>query len=106
MNGQELHREQFQDCFSYVLQVPASWPARRSWEVGGAPWKMLTGPSPQSDTLLSNLTVRETLNYTALLAIRRGSQSFFQKKVGASLWPHTPSSLHLPIPPHQSSLRV
>lgn len=106
VNGQELHREQFQDCFSYVLQVPASWPARRSWEVGGAPWKMLTGPSPQSDTLLSNLTVRETLNYTALLAIRRGSQSFFQKKVGASLWPHTPSSLHLPIPPHQSSLRV
>lgn len=56
VNGQELHREQFQDCFSYVLQ---------------------------SDTLLSNLTVRETLNYTALLAIRRGSQSFFQKKVEA-----------------------
>ncbi|XP_025116729.2 ATP-binding cassette sub-family G member 5 isoform X4 [Bubalus bubalis] len=56
VNGQELHREQFQDCFSYVLQ---------------------------SDTLLSNLTVRETLNYTALLAIRHGSQSFFQKKVEA-----------------------
>ncbi|OWK10554.1 ABCG5, partial [Cervus elaphus hippelaphus] len=56
VNGQELRREQFQDCFSYVLQ---------------------------SDTLLSNLTVRETLNYTALLAIRRGSQGFFQKKVEA-----------------------
>ncbi|KAB0363234.1 hypothetical protein FD754_007390 [Muntiacus muntjak] len=56
VNGQELRREQFQDCFSYVLQ---------------------------SDTLLSNLTVRETLNYTALLAIRHGSQGFFQKKVEA-----------------------
>ena len=52
---------------------------------GGPPRKMLTGPSLQSDTLLSNLTVRETLNYTALLAIRRGSQGFFQKKVGTAL---------------------
>lgn len=85
VNGQELRREQFQDCFSYVLQVPGSWPARRSWEGGGPPRKMLTGPSLQSDTLLSNLTVRETLNYTALLAIRRGSQGFFQKKVGTAL---------------------
>lgn len=87
-----------------ILARPQELGGGGGW--GGAPWKMLTGPSPQSDTLLSNLTVRETLNYTALLAIRRGSQSFFQKKVGASLWPHTPSSLHLPVPPHQSSLRV
>uniref|UniRef100_A0A2K6GL49 ATP binding cassette subfamily G member 5 n=1 Tax=Propithecus coquereli TaxID=379532 RepID=A0A2K6GL49_PROCO len=56
VNGQELRREQFQDCFSYVQQ---------------------------SDTLLSNLTVRETLHYTALLAIRQGSPGFFQKKVEA-----------------------
>ncbi|XP_032095329.1 ATP-binding cassette sub-family G member 5 isoform X1 [Sapajus apella] len=56
VNGQELRRDQFQDCFSYVLQ---------------------------SDTLLSSLTVRETLRYTALLAIRRGSPGFFQKKVEA-----------------------
>ncbi|TKC47423.1 hypothetical protein EI555_009456, partial [Monodon monoceros] len=56
VNGRALRREQFQDCFSYVLQ---------------------------SDTLLSSLTVRETLCYTALLAIRGGSQVFFQKKVEA-----------------------
>ncbi|XP_060165107.1 ATP-binding cassette sub-family G member 5 isoform X2 [Globicephala melas] len=56
VNGRALRREQFQDCFSYVLQ---------------------------SDTLLSSLTVRETLCYTALLAIRGGSQGFFQKKVEA-----------------------
>ena len=97
VNGQELRREQFQDCFSYVLQVPWSWPACRSWEGGGGgggpPRKMLTGPSLQSDTLLSNLTVRETLNYTALLAIRHGSQGFFQKKVGTALGPPR-ASLH------------
>ncbi|KAM5252109.1 ATP-binding cassette sub-family G member 5 isoform 1-T1 [Hipposideros larvatus] len=56
VNGQVLRRDQFQDCFSYVLQ---------------------------SDTLLSNLTVRETLGYTALLAIRGGSPDFIQKKVEA-----------------------
>ncbi|XP_004369568.1 LOW QUALITY PROTEIN: ATP-binding cassette sub-family G member 5 [Trichechus manatus latirostris] len=56
VNGCRLHREQFQECFSYVLQ---------------------------SDTLLSSLTVRETLSYTALLAICGGSQGFFQKKVEA-----------------------
>ncbi|XP_033031744.1 ATP-binding cassette sub-family G member 5 isoform X2 [Trachypithecus francoisi] len=56
VNGRALRREQFQDCFSYVLQ---------------------------SDTLLSSLTVRETLRYTALLAIRRGNPGFFQKKVEA-----------------------
>ncbi|XP_045836208.1 ATP-binding cassette sub-family G member 5 isoform X2 [Meles meles] len=56
VNGQPLRREQFQDCFSYVQQ---------------------------SDTLLSNLTVRETLRYTALLAVRHGSPKFFQRKVDA-----------------------
>uniref|UniRef100_A0A8C0XIP4 ATP-binding cassette sub-family G member 5 n=1 Tax=Castor canadensis TaxID=51338 RepID=A0A8C0XIP4_CASCN len=54
VNGRKLHRDQFQDCFSYVLQ---------------------------SDTFLSNLTVRETLRYTAMLAIRHSSADFFQKKV-------------------------
>ncbi|XP_007968977.2 ATP-binding cassette sub-family G member 5 [Chlorocebus sabaeus] len=56
VNGRALRREQFQDCFSYVLQ---------------------------NDTLLSSLTVRETLRYTALLAIRCGNPGFFQKKVEA-----------------------
>ncbi|KAM6221145.1 ATP-binding cassette sub-family G member 5 [Rhynchocyon petersi] len=54
VNGRALRREQFQDCFSYVLQ---------------------------SDILLSNLTVRETLLYTALLAIRSGSPGFLHRKV-------------------------
>ncbi|XP_029793123.1 ATP-binding cassette sub-family G member 5 isoform X1 [Suricata suricatta] len=53
LNGQLLHRDQFQDCFSYVQQ---------------------------SDTLLSNLTVREMLHYVALLAVRCCSPGFFQKK--------------------------
>ncbi|XP_037017972.2 ATP-binding cassette sub-family G member 5 [Artibeus jamaicensis] len=56
VNGQALRRDQFQDCFSYVLQ---------------------------SDTLLSSLTVRETLRYTAQLAIRGGSRAFIEKKVEA-----------------------
>ncbi|KAM5293039.1 ATP-binding cassette sub-family G member 5 [Ctenodactylus gundi] len=56
VNGQALRRDQFQDCFSYVMQ---------------------------SDTFLSSLTVRETLHYTAMLAIRKGSADFFQKKVEA-----------------------
>ncbi|XP_004400221.1 PREDICTED: ATP-binding cassette sub-family G member 5 [Odobenus rosmarus divergens] len=56
VNGRPLRREQFQDCFSYVQQ---------------------------SDTLLSNLTVRETLRFVALLAVRRSSQGFFQRKVDA-----------------------
>ncbi|XP_004582962.4 ATP-binding cassette sub-family G member 5 [Ochotona princeps] len=54
VNGKVLRRDQFQDCFSYVQQ---------------------------SDTLLSNLTVRETLHYTALLAVRRRSQDTVHKKV-------------------------
>ncbi|XP_008590328.1 PREDICTED: ATP-binding cassette sub-family G member 5 [Galeopterus variegatus] len=54
VNGQALRREQFQDCFSYVLQ---------------------------NDTLLSSLTVRETLHYTALLAIRPEYPGHLQKKV-------------------------
>ncbi|XP_043843194.1 ATP-binding cassette sub-family G member 5 isoform X1 [Dromiciops gliroides] len=56
VNGKQLKREQFQDCFSYALQ---------------------------NETLLSNLTVQETLSYTALLAIREGSKDFFQKRVEA-----------------------
>ncbi|XP_020856968.1 ATP-binding cassette sub-family G member 5 [Phascolarctos cinereus] len=56
VNGQRLEREEFQDCFSYVLQ---------------------------NETLLSNLTVQETLSYTAKLAIREGSKDFFQNRVEA-----------------------
>ncbi|KAM6180341.1 ATP-binding cassette sub-family G member 5 [Erethizon dorsatum] len=56
VNGRPLRRDQFQDCFSYVMQ---------------------------SDTFLSSLTVRETLRYTAMLTTRHGSADFFQKKVEA-----------------------
>ncbi|ERE74253.1 ATP-binding cassette sub-family G member 5-like protein [Cricetulus griseus] len=56
VNGRALHRDQFQDCFSYVLQ---------------------------SDVFLSSLTVRETLRYTAMLALRRSSSDFYDKKVEA-----------------------
>ncbi|XP_051831147.1 ATP-binding cassette sub-family G member 5 [Antechinus flavipes] len=56
VNGRQLKRDEFQDCFSYALQ---------------------------NETLLSNLTVQETLFYTALLAIREGSKDFFEKKVEA-----------------------
>ncbi|XP_072491849.1 ATP-binding cassette sub-family G member 5 [Notamacropus eugenii] len=56
VNGQQLKSEEFQDCFSYALQ---------------------------NETLLSNLTVQETLSYTAKLAIREGSKDFFQKRVEA-----------------------
>nr|XP_048272290.1 ATP-binding cassette sub-family G member 5 [Myodes glareolus] len=57
VNGRRLRRDQFQDCFSYVLQ---------------------------SDVFLSSLTVRETLRYTAMLALRRRSSSdFYNKKVEA-----------------------
>ncbi|XP_051031149.1 ATP-binding cassette sub-family G member 5 [Phodopus roborovskii] len=56
VNGRALHRDQFQDCFSYVLQ---------------------------SDVFLSSLTVRETLRYTAMLALRRCSSDFYDKKVEA-----------------------
>uniref|UniRef100_A0A8C9UQ64 ATP binding cassette subfamily G member 5 n=1 Tax=Spermophilus dauricus TaxID=99837 RepID=A0A8C9UQ64_SPEDA len=56
VNGRSLRQDQFQDCFSYVQQ---------------------------SDTFLSSLTVRETLHYTAMLAIRSGSGDFFHRKVEA-----------------------
>ncbi|XP_041487190.1 ATP-binding cassette sub-family G member 5 [Microtus oregoni] len=56
VNGRGLRRDQFQDCFSYVLQ---------------------------SDVFLSSLTVRETLRYTAMLALRRSSSDFYNKKVEA-----------------------
>ncbi|XP_075719348.1 ATP-binding cassette sub-family G member 5 [Rhinoderma darwinii] len=54
VNGSQLRKEQFQDCFSYVLQ---------------------------HDTLLPYLTVRETLTYTAMLALQRHSKEAIRKKV-------------------------
>ncbi|KAK1171082.1 ATP-binding cassette sub-family G member 5 [Acipenser oxyrinchus oxyrinchus] len=56
VNGGKLKREQFQDCFSYVLQ---------------------------SDNLLSYLTVQETLTYTAQLALRKHSPEAIRKKVAS-----------------------
>ncbi|KAL4641191.1 ATP-binding cassette sub-family G member 5 [Arapaima gigas] len=58
VNGQKLKRDQFSDCFSYVLQ---------------------------SDNLLSYLTVEETLTFTAQLALRQHSNNAIRKKarVGA-----------------------
>ncbi|NXM33364.1 ABCG5 protein, partial [Oxyruncus cristatus] len=56
VNGRHLKREQFRDCFSYV---------------------------PQSDTLLSFLTVQESLTYTALLTLKKCSNNFIKKKVDA-----------------------
>uniref|UniRef100_A0A671S220 ATP-binding cassette sub-family G member 5-like n=1 Tax=Sinocyclocheilus anshuiensis TaxID=1608454 RepID=A0A671S220_9TELE len=56
VNGRKLKAEQFQDCFSYVLQ---------------------------SDNLLSYLTVEETLTYTAQLALRKHSSEAIRKKVTA-----------------------
>ncbi|XP_053140184.1 ATP-binding cassette sub-family G member 5 isoform X2 [Hemicordylus capensis] len=54
VNGRELRLDQFQDCFSYVLQ---------------------------NDTLLSYLTTEECLTYTALLALQKHSHDFIKKKV-------------------------
>ncbi|KAJ8359683.1 hypothetical protein SKAU_G00162080 [Synaphobranchus kaupii] len=54
VNGRKLKQEQFQDCFSYVLQ---------------------------SDNLLSYLTVEETLTFIAQLALRRHSAEAIRKKV-------------------------
>ncbi|XP_061767162.1 ATP-binding cassette sub-family G member 5 isoform X3 [Nerophis ophidion] len=54
VNGRKLAREEYQDCFSYVLQ---------------------------SDNLLSYLTVEETLTYTAQLALRKHSAKAIHKKV-------------------------
>ncbi|NWJ00364.1 ABCG5 protein, partial [Crypturellus undulatus] len=56
VNGRQLKKEQFKDCFSYV---------------------------PQNDTLLSFLTVQESLTYTALLARQKCSSNFIKKKVEA-----------------------
>ncbi|KAL0983841.1 hypothetical protein UPYG_G00133450 [Umbra pygmaea] len=54
VNGRKLKREEYQDCFSYVLQ---------------------------SDNLLSYLTVEETLTYTAQLALRQQSADVIHQKV-------------------------
>ncbi|XP_040034662.2 ATP-binding cassette sub-family G member 5 [Gasterosteus aculeatus] len=54
VNGRKLKRDEYQDCFSYVLQ---------------------------SDNLLSYLTVEETLTYTAQLALRKHSAKAIKKKV-------------------------
>ncbi|XP_009977508.1 PREDICTED: ATP-binding cassette sub-family G member 5 [Tauraco erythrolophus] len=54
VNGCQLKKEQFRDCFSYV---------------------------PQNDTLLSFLTIQECLTYTALLTLQRRSDDFIKKKV-------------------------
>lgn len=56
VNGRKLKREEYQDCFSYVLQ---------------------------SDNLLSYLTVEETLTYIAQLALRKHSVEAIKKKVSA-----------------------
>ncbi|XP_054050846.1 ATP-binding cassette sub-family G member 5 isoform X1 [Rissa tridactyla] len=56
VNGRQLKREQFRDCFSYV---------------------------PQSDTLLSFLTIQESLTYTALLTLQKCSNDIIKKKVDA-----------------------
>ncbi|XP_009073176.1 PREDICTED: ATP-binding cassette sub-family G member 5 [Acanthisitta chloris] len=56
VNGHQLKKEQFRDCFSYV---------------------------PQSDTLLSFLTIQESLTYTALLTLKKCSNNFIKKKVDA-----------------------
>ncbi|TRZ18134.1 hypothetical protein HGM15179_008986 [Zosterops borbonicus] len=56
VNGRQLKREQFRDCFSYV---------------------------PQNDTLLSFLTIQESLTYTALLTLKKRSNNSIKKKVDA-----------------------
>ncbi|NXK59823.1 ABCG5 protein, partial [Sylvietta virens] len=56
VNGRQLKREQFRDCFSYV---------------------------PQTDTLLTFLTVQESLTYTALLTLKKCSKDSIKKKVDA-----------------------
>ncbi|KAM6916099.1 ATP-binding cassette sub-family G member 5 [Xenentodon cancila] len=58
INGRNLKREEYQDCFSYVLQ---------------------------SDNLLSYLTVEETLTYTAQLALRKQPGKAIKKKVSAAM---------------------
>ncbi|NXP77236.1 ABCG5 protein, partial [Ramphastos sulfuratus] len=58
VNGHQLKREQFRDCFSYM---------------------------PQSDTLLSFLTIQESLTYTALLTLQKCSNDLIKEKVDAVL---------------------
>ena len=112
VNGQELHREQFQDCFSYVLQVPASWPARRRWEVAGGaledadmflPAERHSAEQPHRprDAELHGAAGHPP-RFPGLLPEQGGYRRGAPQGI-TSLWPHTPSSLHLPIPPHQLS---
>uniref|UniRef100_A0A8C5M667 ATP binding cassette subfamily G member 5 n=1 Tax=Leptobrachium leishanense TaxID=445787 RepID=A0A8C5M667_9ANUR len=54
VNGCQLKKEEYQDCFSYVLQ---------------------------HDTLLTYLTVQETLTFTAQLALQKHSKEALKKKV-------------------------
>ncbi|XP_063775882.1 ATP-binding cassette sub-family G member 5 [Pseudophryne corroboree] len=54
LNGSQIKKELFQDCFSYVLQ---------------------------HDSLLPHLTVRETLTYTAMLSLQKHSSEAIRKKV-------------------------
>uniref|UniRef100_A0A6J0U6A8 ATP-binding cassette sub-family G member 5 n=1 Tax=Pogona vitticeps TaxID=103695 RepID=A0A6J0U6A8_9SAUR len=56
VNGRELRQQQFQKCFSYVLQ---------------------------NETLLSYLTIEECLTYIAMLALQKHSCDFIKKKVDA-----------------------
>ncbi|XP_075057074.1 ATP-binding cassette sub-family G member 5 [Mixophyes fleayi] len=54
VNGSQIKKERFQDCFSYVLQ---------------------------HDSLLVHLTVRETLTYTAMLSLQKHSNEAIRRKV-------------------------
>ncbi|KAJ7341147.1 hypothetical protein JRQ81_004933, partial [Phrynocephalus forsythii] len=56
VNGRELRQQQFQKCFSYVLQ---------------------------NETLLSYLTIEECLTYIAMLSLQKHSSDFIKKKVEA-----------------------
>lgn len=112
VNGQELRREQFQDCFSYVLQVPGSWPARRSWGGGATsedadrslPAERHSAEQPHCprDAELHGAAGHPP-RFPGLLPEEGGYRPGATQGI-TSLWPRYPSSLHLPVPPHQSSL--